>query len=137
MTEIWGSRKDFSHHPNEHIVTWLLQCWDNGANSVLLDSREACQLGSIAKNSAIDRGISRCQDEAFTLWKQMLLAMKEKYPFKDDLMPEIKKWTTMEKGILYLKECTMVEMLQSSTFIPDDPNQKLDPDSQVYTKYVV
>jgi len=104
---------------------------------VLLDSREACQLGSIAKNSAIDRGISRCQDEAFTLWKQMLLAMKEKYPFKDDLMPEIKKWTTMEKGILYLKECTMVEMLQSSTFIPDDPNQKLDPDSQVYTKYVV
>lgn len=94
---------------------------------MLLDSRGACQLGSIAKDSATDRSTSRCQDEAFTLWKQVLLAMKEKYSFKDDLMPEIKKlWTTMEKCILFffLKECTMVEMLPDSTFIPDGPNQE-------------
>ena len=68
---------------------------------MLVDSREDCQLASIAKDSAIDRGISRCQDEAFTLWKKLLLAVKEKYPFKDDLMPEIKKWTTMEEGVHY------------------------------------
>jgi len=96
MTEIQGLRKDFSHHPNEPTVTSSLRCWDNGANSVLLDSRETCQLGSIARDSAIDGGISTCQDEAFTLWKWMFLAVKEKYPFKDNLMPEIKKWTTME-----------------------------------------
>jgi len=37
--EIRGLRKDFSCHPNEPTVTWLLQCWDNVANSVWLDSR--------------------------------------------------------------------------------------------------
>ena len=41
----------------------------------------------------------------------MLLAIKEKYPFRDYLMPEVKKWTAMEKGIHYLKKCAMVEML--------------------------
>ena len=91
MTEIQDLWKDFLRHPNESIVTWLLWCWDNGANSVLLDDREAQQLGSMARDSAIHRGLSTCQDEAFTLWKRMLLAVKEKYSFKDDLMPEIKK----------------------------------------------
>jgi len=28
----------------------------------------------------------------------MLLAVKERYPFKDNLMPEKKKWTDMEKA---------------------------------------
>ena len=55
----------------------------------------------------------------------MLLAIKEKYPFRDYLMPEVKKWTAMEKGIHYLRECTMVEMLHDCTFIPD-PNQEHD-----------
>lgn len=55
----------------------------------------------------------------------MLLAIKEKYPFRDDLMPEVKKWTAMEKGIHYMRECTMVEMLHDCTFIPD-PNQEHD-----------
>lgn len=27
-------QKDFSHRPDKHIVTRLLQCWDNGANSL-------------------------------------------------------------------------------------------------------
>jgi len=90
------------------IVTWLLRCWDNGANGVLLDSREACQLGGI--------------------WKQMLLAVKERYPFKDNLMPEKKKWTDMKKGICYLREYAVVEMLHSPTFISDKPDQEHDPE---------
>ncbi|XP_021236236.1 uncharacterized protein LOC110389699 [Numida meleagris] len=128
MTELRVLRKDFTQHPGERIVTWLLRCWDSGANSALLDSTEACQLGSIARDSAIDRDIRRCQDESFTLWKRMLLAVKEKYPFKNDLMPEAKKWTTMEKGIQYLRECAVVEMLHDPGFIPDDPNQEHDPE---------
>ena len=118
MNEIRGLRKDFSHQSNEPIVTWLLQCCDNGANSVWLDSREARQLGGITRNSAIDRDISTCQNQAFTLWKPMLVAIKERYPFKDDLMPQKKKWTSMEKGIHYLREYAVVEMLHSPTFIP-------------------
>ena len=99
MNEIRGLRKDFTRHPNEPIVTWLLRCWDSGANSVWLDSREARQLGGIARDSAIDKRISTCQNQAFTLWKRMLLAVREKHPFKDDLMPEKRKRTDMEKGI--------------------------------------
>ena len=128
MYEIRGLRKDFTRHPNEPIVTWLLRCWDSGANSVWLDSREARQLGGIARDSAIDRCISTCQSQAFTLWKQMLLDVREKHPFKDDLMPEERKWTDMEKGISYLRECAMVEMIYSPDFIPDEPDQEHDPE---------
>lgn len=52
----------------------------------------------------------------------MLLAVKEEYPFKEDLIYEVNKWTTIEKGIHYLKELAMVEMLYDPTFIPDDPH---------------
>jgi len=95
---------------------------------VWLDSREACQLGGIARDSATDRGISICQNQAFTVWKWMLLAVKERYPFKDDSMPEKKKWTDMERGICYFREYTVVEMLCSYTFIPDKPDQEHDPE---------
>lgn len=87
MTEIWGLRKGLSQQQNELIVTWLLQCCNNGANSVLLDRREAHQLGSITRDLDISRDISEPQDEAFPLQKQMLLAIKEKHPFKDYLLP--------------------------------------------------
>jgi len=132
MNKIHGLRKDFTRHPNEPIVTWLLRCWDSGANSVLLKSREACQLDGIARDSAIDRGISTCQNQAFTLWKRMLLAVKERYPFKDDLMPEKRKWIDMEKGIRYMREYAVVEMLRSPTLIPNEPDQEYDPESGVH-----
>ncbi|KAK4824614.1 hypothetical protein QYF61_016920 [Mycteria americana] len=34
LSELRVMQKDFSHRPDEHIVTWLLQCWDNGASSL-------------------------------------------------------------------------------------------------------
>lgn len=43
-------------------------------------------------------------------------------------MPEIKKWTDMEKGIRYLQEFAKVEMLHDSMFIPGDPHQEHDPE---------
>ena len=58
----------------------------------------------------------------------MLLAVKERYPFKDNLIPEKKKWTDMEKGIRYLKGYAVVEILHSPTFIPDEPDQEHDPE---------
>ena len=63
---------------SEPIVTWLLRCWDTGANNMSLDSRKAHQLGSIARDPVIDRHISTCRNGAFTLWKQMLLTGREK-----------------------------------------------------------
>jgi len=63
----------------------------------------------------------------------MLLSIKEKYPFKDNLMPEKKKWTDTEKGIHYLREYAVVEMLQSPIFIPDEPDQGHDPERVRHT----
>ena len=34
----------------------------------------------------------------------------------------------MEKGICYLREYAVVEMLHSHAFIPDNPNQEHDPE---------
>lgn len=127
MTEIHGSRKEFIQHPNKTIVTSLLRCWDNGASGVLLDFNEACQLGSIAWDSTIDRGISRCLNRVATLWEWVLLAVKERYPFKDDLEPVMKKWNTVEKGIQYLRETALVEMLYDPMFVSNNPRQDRDP----------
>ncbi|XP_052520751.1 uncharacterized protein LOC128071766 [Tympanuchus pallidicinctus] len=128
MTEIQGSRKEFTRRPNETLVSWLVRCWDSGAHSLSLDSNEARQLGAIARDPAIDRGISRCSDEAATLWEQVLTAVKEKYPFKNGLRIAMKKWVTVEKGIQYLREIGMVEMLYDPDFVPNHPCQDHDPE---------
>ncbi|GAB0204778.1 hypothetical protein GRJ2_002943400 [Grus japonensis] len=55
LSELRDTQKDFSCHPGEHIVTWLLQCWDNGASSPELEGREAKQLGSLSREGAWTR----------------------------------------------------------------------------------
>ena len=39
----------------------------------------------------------------------------------------------MEKGIHYLREYTVVEMLHSPTLLPDEPDQEHDPERVRYT----
>ncbi|XP_048786387.1 uncharacterized protein LOC125686447 [Lagopus muta] len=128
MTEIQGSRKEFTRRPNESLVSRLVRCWDSGAHSLSLDGNEARQLGAIARDPAIDRGISRCSDEAASLWERVLIAVKEKYPFKNGLKIAMKKWDTVEKGIQYLREIGVVEMLYDPNFVPNQPHQNRDPE---------
>ena len=59
MTEIQGSRKEFTRCTNETLVTWLLRCWDSGTSSLSLGGNKARQLGGIARDSSIDIRISR------------------------------------------------------------------------------
>lgn len=40
----------------------------------------------------------------------------------------MKTWDTIEKGIQYLREITLVEMLYESNFAPNDPHQNHDPE---------
>lgn len=40
----------------------------------------------------------------------------------------MKKWNTIEKGIQYLRETAMVEMLYDPIFVPNDPSQHHDPE---------
>ena len=93
-----------------------------------LDGNEARQLGDIARDKSIDRAISRCLDGAATLWDRILIAVKERYPYKELLQPAMKTWNTIEKGIQYLREIALVEMLYESNFAPNDPHQNHDPE---------
>ena len=56
----------------------------------------------------------------------MLIAVRERYPYKDILQPVMKTWDTIEKGIQYLREIAMVEMLYDPNFAPNDSLQNHD-----------
>jgi len=54
----------------------------------------------------------------------MVLAVKERHPFKDDLKPEMREWNSVEKGVQYLRESgAVVEVLYDPIFVPNDPRQ--------------
>jgi len=71
LSELQDMRKDFSCHPGEHIVTWLLRCGDTGASSLELEGKEAKQLGSLARDGGIDKAIGK-KDQVLSLWRRLL-----------------------------------------------------------------
>ncbi|KAK4806879.1 hypothetical protein QYF61_012600 [Mycteria americana] len=95
-------------HPSEQIISWLLRCWDTGDNS-----KEAWQLGSLARDKAIDKGIGKGAT-VLSLWRRLLSSVKERHPLKEDLANSRSKWTTIEGGIQYLRELAMVEVIYSN-----------------------
>ncbi|GAB0208621.1 hypothetical protein GRJ2_003327800 [Grus japonensis] len=117
-------RKDFSRLPGEHIITWLLRCWDNGASSLELEGREAKQLGSLSREGGIDKAIGK-KAQALSLWRRLLSSMRERYPFSEDGVCRPGKWTTMERGIQYLRELAVREMVY---YDPDNTQLPTDPD---------
>lgn len=44
-------------HLCEYIITWLLQCWDNGMRITELEGREAKLLGSLAETNQPDQNM--------------------------------------------------------------------------------
>ncbi|KAK4817334.1 hypothetical protein QYF61_010237 [Mycteria americana] len=118
-------RKDFSCCPGEHVVTWLLQCWDNRASSLELEGKEAKQLGFLSREGGIDKAIGKGAP-VLSLWRRLLSAMKERYPFKEDVIYRPGKWTTMEKGIQYLRELAVLEVIYGdldNEQLPKDPDE--------------
>ncbi|XP_049650061.1 uncharacterized protein LOC126035473 isoform X1 [Accipiter gentilis] len=124
MSELRDMQKDFSCHPGEHIVTWLLRCWDSGASSVELEGKEAKQLGSLSREGGIDKAIGR-KTQVLSLWRRLLLGVKERYPFKDEVTCHQGKWTTMERGVQYLRELAMLEVIYND---PENVQSPTDPD---------
>lgn len=59
--------KRLQPHPSKHIITWVLQCWDNEASSLDLVSIEARQLGTLSREDGIDKQIEK-ETQAFILW---------------------------------------------------------------------
>ncbi|GAB0203677.1 hypothetical protein GRJ2_002833300 [Grus japonensis] len=85
LSELRDMRKDFSCLPGEHIITWLLRCWDNGASSLELEGREAKQLGSLSREGGIDKAIGK-KAQALSLWRRLLSSVRERYPFSEDVV---------------------------------------------------
>ncbi|GAB0208465.1 hypothetical protein GRJ2_003312200 [Grus japonensis] len=124
QSKLRDMRKDFSCHPGEHIITWLLRCWDNGASSLELEGREAKQLGSLSREGGIDKAIGK-KAQALSLWRQLLSSVKERYPFSEDDVCRPGKWTTVERCIQYLRELAVREMVY---YDPDNTQLPTDPD---------
>ncbi|GAB0204064.1 hypothetical protein GRJ2_002872000 [Grus japonensis] len=130
LSELRDMRKDFSHLPGEHIITWLLRCWDNGASSLELEGREAKQLGSLSREGGIDKAIGK-KAQALSLWRRLLSSVRERYPFSEDVVCRPGKWTTMERGIQYLRELAVREMVY---YDPDNAQLPTDPDEVQCTR---
>jgi len=124
LSELRDMRKDFSCHPGEHIVTWLLRCWDNGASNLELEGKEAKQLGSLAREGGIDKAIEN-KEQVLSLWRRLVSGVRERYIFSDDFVCYPGKWTNMEKGIQYLRELAVRELVFYDT---DDEQVPTDPD---------
>ncbi|GAB0184246.1 hypothetical protein GRJ2_000889900 [Grus japonensis] len=125
LSEPRDMRKDFSRLPGQHIITWLLRCWDNGASSLELEGREAKQLGSLSREGGIDKAIGK-KAQALSLWRRLLSSVRERYPFSEDVVCRPGKWTTMERGIQYLRELAVREMVYydlDNAQLPTDPDE--------------
>ncbi|KAK4818030.1 hypothetical protein QYF61_004154 [Mycteria americana] len=76
---------------------------------------------SIETGGSWPGGSDRCSG---TGWASV--AMKEKYPFKEDVIYRPGKWTTMEKGIQYLRELAVLEVIYGdldNERLPRDPDE--------------
>ncbi|KAK4810528.1 hypothetical protein QYF61_004491 [Mycteria americana] len=124
--ELRDMQKDYSRQPGERIAAWLLRCWDNGADSQQLEGKEAQQLGSLARNWGIDRGIGK-EAAIRSLWRQLLSTpvKRARYPFKENLVNYQGKWTTAEEGIQYLRELAVLEVIYGDL---DNDEVSKDPD---------
>ena len=127
LEELQGMQKDFRRHEGESLTTWLLRCWDNRADGLDLQGREAMQLASLAREGGIDKAIGG-KKETQSLWMQILSAVKSRYPFKGDIVCRSNKWTTTEKGIKYLREMAVQEIIHSN------PQTIVDPDEAPSTR---
>ncbi|KAJ7427233.1 ubiquitin carboxyl-terminal hydrolase 4 [Willisornis vidua] len=100
-SELQDLQRDYSRQAGEWILTWLLWCWDNGADSQQLEGLETKQLGSLSRDHEILKEIGK-ERAICSLWRQLLSSVREGYPFKEDLMSSPRKWTTADEGIQYL-----------------------------------
>jgi len=95
-------RKEFSHHPGEHTVTWLLSYWDNGVSSLELEGKEVKKLGSLSRERGIDQVIGK-KTQVLSLWRGLLSGVRERKTSSEDVVRYVGKWTTTERDIQYMR----------------------------------
>ncbi|KAK4826693.1 hypothetical protein QYF61_010702 [Mycteria americana] len=78
----------------------------------------------------IDKAIGKGA-QTLNLRRRILSAMKERYPFREDVICHPGKWTTMERGIQYLRELAMLEVIYGDL---DNEQLSKDPDEVSCTR---
>ncbi|PKU29989.1 ubiquitin carboxyl-terminal hydrolase 4 [Limosa lapponica baueri] len=90
-----------------------------------IHGREAKWLAPLARESGIDRALGR-PPQSLTLWRRLLLSVRSRYRYRDNIMYQPSKWTTIERGVKNLREIAVQEMIFSDL---DDLQTSLDPDA--------
>ncbi|KAK4810640.1 hypothetical protein QYF61_007377 [Mycteria americana] len=127
----WGAKPLHSTFSDrrvaEHYVLLTPRFVPLGKHKLLLEdscARPIVVEGSLSREGGIDKAIGKGA-QALSLWRQLLSAMKERYPFKEDVIYRPGKWTTMERGIQYLRELAVQEVTYGDL---DDERSPKDPD---------
>jgi len=96
------------------------------------EGREAKQLGSWAKEGVIDKAIGK-KARALILWRRLLSGMKERYLFSEDVVCYPGKWTNTIRGVQYLRESAMWELVY---YDPDNAQLPTDSDAVQCTQHM-
>lgn len=110
-------------------MTWLSWCWYSGANRFELKGREAEQLECLSREGS-NNIVVQNQVQTLRLWGWLLAGVRDRKPFKEDMIGHLVWWMTMEKGIQYPRELFVVEILCNDT---NDNSQNKDPDEGICT----
>lgn len=100
-------------HQVSGFLPGCFDAWCNKASSQHLEGHEAQQLGSLARDQGIERGIEK-EAAICSLWRWLLSSVRARYLFKEDLMNSLGEWTTEGDGIQYLRESTVLEVIYSN-----------------------
>ncbi|KAK4827160.1 hypothetical protein QYF61_015114 [Mycteria americana] len=92
-TNNWWQSPSIQNGRQYHWVTITLDLRQE------LKGKEAQQLGSLAKDKAIDKGIGK-KAGVLSLWQRLLSSVKDRYPFKEELRNSQSKWTSIEGAML-------------------------------------
>jgi len=69
--------------------------------------------------------------QAFSIWRQLLSGVKERCPFNEDVICYPGKWTNTERGIQYLRELAVRELVY---YDPNNEQLPTDPDEVQCTR---
>ncbi|XP_023604434.1 LOW QUALITY PROTEIN: Friend virus susceptibility protein 1-like [Myotis lucifugus] len=104
----------FKQKPNEHMIAWILQVYDQGSLALALNSQELALLGDLTSNTIFNclyKGL-RGSHKALLTWplQAWLQRWQSFLHFEVTEMP-FRSWTTMEQCIQLARQLSMLEWI--------------------------
>ncbi|XP_041426652.1 Friend virus susceptibility protein 1-like [Xenopus laevis] len=113
----------FDQKGGESILKWILRVWDLGGDGIMLTSREAIGLGSIAKDPRVRLYLRRARDTTvtFSLLHLIRASVLQVYDTPTEMMDST-PWRTIGEGIQRLREYGCVSSLIADPLASATPN---------------